>query len=381
MNRRRLGTALFLWLFLSSFTLAQTTISQKLQPYVDRHEMPGFVSVLASKDKVLQIDCIGFANAETKQPIKPDQILWIASTTKIFTSSAMMTLVDAGKVKLDDPVEKYLPEFKDLKVKVRQKDGSILLKTPEKMPTIRMILSHVTGWSFQTPFMAKFGVDSLPLRRLAFHIAQTPLEFEPCSKYQYSECGIDAAGAVIEVVSGMPYEDYLQKTFFDPLGMKDTTFWPSAEVQKNRWIYSHTAVNGQLKAVEKVLVRPPFEKRGSRFPEPGAGLFSTANDLTKFFQMLAGKGVSGGQRYLSEKSILEISTKQTPKNLPNEYGLCCTTGSDWFGHGGAHGNQCYFSRDGYVRLMIVQVAGCPKNGEARNVWDAISKEAIKKYQK
>ncbi len=343
--------------------------------------MPGFVSVLASKDKVLQVDCVGYANTETKQPIRADQILWIASTTKIFTSSAMMTLVDQGKVNLDDPVEKYLPEFRGVKVKYPQKDGSVLLKKPAKKLTIRMILSHVAGWSFQTPFMAQFGLDSLPLRRLAYHIAQTPLEFEPCSKYQYSECGIDTAGAIIEIVSGMPYEMYLQKTFFDPLGMKDTSFWPAAELKKDRWIYSHKVEKGKLKVVEKVLVRPPFEDRNHRFPEPGAGLFSTANDLTKFFQMLSGLGMKDGRRYLSEKSVLEITTKQTPGNLPNEYGLCSNTGSDWFGHGGAHGNQCQFSRDGYVRLMIVQVAGCPKNGEARNAWETVSKEVIKKYKK
>lgn len=381
MKRKNPGLCLVLWLLFSSLSLAQTSIKQALQPYVDRNEMPGFVSVLATKDKILQVDCIGYANVETKQPIRSDQVLWIASTTKIFTACAVMSLVDEGKIQLDDPVEKYLPEFKNLKVKIPQKDGTDLLKKPDKKITIRMILCHVAGWTFQTSFMNQFGLDSLPLQRLAFHIANTPLVFEPGSKYKYSENGIDTAGAIVEVVSGIPYEDYLQKKFFDPLGMKDTTFWPSKEVQKNRWIHSHKVEDGKLKIVEKSLIRPPFEDRNHRFPEPGAGLFSTPDDLTKFFQMLAGMGMSQGQRYLSEKSVIEITTKQTPDHLPDQYGLCSVTSSEWFGHGGAHHNQCHFTRDGLVRLLIVQVVKCPKSGESYNVWVKEAQKFFDNYKK
>ena len=121
-------------------------MKEALQPYIDRGDLAGMVSVLATKDAVLQIDCVGYADLENKVPIAPDQMLWIASTSKIFTGTALMMLVDEGKVSLDDPIEKYFPEMANLKVTKYQDDGMILLKSPQTKPTVRHALSHQIGF-------------------------------------------------------------------------------------------------------------------------------------------------------------------------------------------------------------------------------------------
>ncbi|MBR5626452.1 MAG: beta-lactamase family protein [Thermoguttaceae bacterium] len=352
---------------------------EALQPFIDRGEMPGIVSVLATKDKILQIDCVGYADVEKQIPIAPDQVLWIASTTKFFTSTALMMLVDEGKVSLDDPIEKYLPEMANLKVGLVKQDNLLVLQTPENKPTVRHALSHQSGWPFQTEMMDKFGSDCLPLQKELFEISRTPLNFQPGTNFNYSELGIDVAGGIIEVVTGKSYEDFLQERIFDPLGMKDTSFWPSQELQQNRWLQCHTKnADGKLERCDIPMMKHPYEDKNVRFPEPGSGIFSTANDLTKFFQMHAAGGVYEGKRYISQESIDEMHKKQTPENVPNVYGLGSFIDNNWFGHAGACGNQCWASTDGLVRLYIVQISNIPQNGDAINAWtnaaDAIFQE-------
>ncbi|MDO5554544.1 MAG: serine hydrolase domain-containing protein [Planctomycetia bacterium] len=351
---------------------------EALQPYIDRGEMPGIVSVLATKDKILQIDCVGYSNVETKTPIAADQMFWMASTSKFFAGTALMMLVDEGKVALDDPIEKYLPEMSALKVALVRQNGLQVLQTPESKPTVRQALSHQVGWPFQTEIMEKFGSDCLPLQKELFVISRTPLNFQPGKGYQYTELGIDVVGGIIEKVTGKPYEDFLQERIFDPLGMKDTTLWPSLELQQNRWIQCYNWHEEKLAQCNIPMMTKPYEDKTVRFPEPGACIFSTANDLTKFFQMHAGGGVYEGKRYLSQAAIDEMSTKQTPEGNGNDYGLTSALEGPWYGHGGACGNQCSASKDGLVRLFIVQVSGVPKHGEAVHAWkraaDAIFKE-------
>ena len=158
--------------------------------------------------------------------MRTDALFWIASQSKPITASALMMLVDEGKVKLDDPVEKYLPEFRDQWLTVERDQEHMLLKKPKHPITVRNILSHTSGLPFASA-LEKPTLDGLPLRVAVGSYAMTPLLFEPDEKYQYSNAGINTAGRIIEVVSGMPYEDFLDKRLFEPLGMKDTTFWPN----------------------------------------------------------------------------------------------------------------------------------------------------------
>ena len=142
------------------------------------------------------------------------------------TATALMMLVDEGKVNVDDPVEKYLPEFKGQWVKAEQDTDHMLLKRPVHPITVKNVLSHTSGLPFSSP-LEQPTLDLLPLAARVRSYAMLPLEFEPDSKYQYSNAGINTAGRIIEVVSGMPYEQFMEQRLFQPLGMKDTTFWPS----------------------------------------------------------------------------------------------------------------------------------------------------------
>ncbi len=371
MTRPFFRAVFFLSLFLPlGFLSAQETpMAQALQPFIDSGQIPGIVSVLATKDQVLQIDSIGYANIEKKTPINPDQLFWIASTTKHITGTALMMLVDEGKVALDDPIEKYLPEMgTNLKVALVNQEGLLVLQTPETKPTVRQAMSHMIGWPFETKLMEQFGADALPLRQEVYAASLTPLVDQPGKEIHYTELGIDVLGAIIENVSGIPYEQFLQERLFDPLGMTSTTFWPSLEDQEKRWIQSYRMDEGVLTPCDPPLMTRPYEDRIHRFPEPGSGLFSTANDLTKFFQMHAGRGVYQGKRYLSEESIQEMRKVQTPSDGPVIYGLATQYLLGWVGHGGALGNLCFVSESGFVKLFIIQSNQLPQTTAAHQTW-------------
>jgi len=157
--------------------------------------------------------------------------LCLASQSKPLTASALMLLVDEGRVNLDDPVEKYLPEFKDQMLTVEQDTEHVLLRKPAHPITVREILSHTSGLPFSSP-LEQPTLDGLPLREAVRSHAMLPLQFAPGTKYQYSNAGLNTAGRIIEVVSGIPYEQFMEERLFKPLGMKDTTFWPTAKQLK-----------------------------------------------------------------------------------------------------------------------------------------------------
>src|SRR5262249_17834565 len=143
----------------------------------------------------------------------------------------LMLLVDEGKVKLDDPVEKYLPEFKGMWVIVEQDKDHILLKKPKRPPTVRDVMNHTSGLAFRSA-MEQPTIDVLPLKDAVRSYTMTPLNSEPGTKYVYSNAGINVGGRIIEVVSGMSYEKFLDVRVFKPLDMKDTTFWPNEDQLK-----------------------------------------------------------------------------------------------------------------------------------------------------
>jgi CubicO group peptidase (beta-lactamase class C family) len=331
-------------------------IAEALQPFVDKNELAGAVTLVANKDRVLSLDAVGFADIANKTPMKPDALFWIASQSKPITATAFMMLVDEGKVNLDDPVEKYLPEFKGQQLAVKE-DGKTTLKAPKHPITVREILSHTSGLPFrsakETPTL-----DGLTLADAVRSYAATPLEFEPGSKYQYSNAGINTAGRIIEVVSKMPYEDFLQKRLFDPLGMKDTTFWPNEE-QTKRLAKSYKPGKDKMGLVETTVgqLRYPLNDHAKRYPMPAGGLFSTASDVGKFCRMILNGGTLDGKRYLTEKAVKEMTSKQTG-DLKEGYGLGWSTGGGNPGHGGAYAtNMSIDPKRGLVFVWMVQVAG------------------------
>lgn len=339
-----------------------TPIVAALQPFVDRQTLAGAVTLVANKDRVLSIEAVGFADVAAKKSMRPDALFWIASQSKPITATALMMLVDDGKVKVDDPVEKYLPEFRGQWLAVYQDQDSVLLKRPKRPITIRDILSHTSGLPFRSA-MEEPTLDLLSLRDAVKSYAMTPLKFEPGTRYEYSNAGINTAGRIIEVVSGMPYEEFLDKRLFGPLGMKDTTFWPNEE-QLGRLAksYAPNADKTGLAATTVTQLKYPLSDR-KRQPMPAGGLFSTAADVGRFCQMILGEGMFEGKRYLSEASVKQMTSKQTGDAVPQGYGFGWSTGGGSFGHGGAYStNMNIDTKRGLITVWMVQHAGYPGDG-------------------
>lgn len=337
-------------------------VAVALQPFVDRHELAGAVALVADKDRVLSVDAVGYADIASQKPMRSDALFWIASQSKPITATALMMLVDEGKVKLDDPVEKYLAEFKDQWLVAERASDHLLLRKPPRPITVRNILSHTSGLPFRSA-MEQPTLDLLPLRVAAASYAMTPLEFEPGDKYQYSNAGINTAGRIIEVVSGMSYEDFLQKRLFEPLGMNDTTFWPSGEqLERLATSYKPNDSKSDLEPTTITYLKYPLDDRG-RQPMPAGGLFSTANDVARFCQLVLRGGEWDGQSFLSQSAVSQMTTKQTGDALPDAYGLGWATGGGTFGHGGAYAtNMTVDPRSGLITVFMVQHAGFAGNG-------------------
>lgn len=339
-----------------------------LQPFVEQKSLAGAVVLVANKDKVLEVDAVGYANIEDNTLMGPSALFWIASMNKPITAAALMLLVDEGKVSLDDAVEKYLPEFKDVMLNGQRLKKSI---------TVRQLLSHTSGLAFKSPEEAP-TLDVLTLKEAVASYVKMPLAYEPGTKYVYSNAGINSAGRIIEVVSGMSFETFLDKRLFEPLGMKDTTYWPSAEqVKRLATGYKPNAAKKGLEPTRIVQLKYPLSDR-KRQPMPGGGLFSTASDVGRFCQMVLGGGVYQGKRVLSEKAVQEMTRRQTPDNVKVSYGLGWAVAPDGFGHGGAMATNMWLdSKRGLITVFMVQHVGFP--GDGAKSLTAFRKAAEEKY--
>ena len=351
--------------------LAETpTVPPLLTPFVERGELAGAVALVTDAKGTVSVDCVGWADIEAKRPMTPDTLFWIASESKPMTAVAMMMLVDEGRISLDDPVEKHLPEFRAQMLVAEKSETQTVLKKPARPITIRDCLSHVSGLPFKSAAEEPV-LDGLPLAAAVRTHAMTPLQSEPGRAYQYSNAGINTAARVLEVVSGMSYEQFMQARLFDPLGMKDTTFWPNEEqVSRLAKSYRPDKNKTKLEAFEITQLRYPLSDRIHRFPMPAGGLFSTAEDTARFARMLLNRGEIAGRRYLSESAVAQISKRQTPESVTNAYGLGFAVGPDWFGHGGAHATNLEIHPDKALAFVwMVQHAGFLGEGnEAQGVF-------------
>jgi CubicO group peptidase (beta-lactamase class C family) len=351
-----------------------------LRPFVERNELAGAVALVVNREKILSTEAVGFANIADKTPMSSDSLFWIASQTKPITAVAVMMLVDDGKIALDDPVEKYLPEFRGQMVVAEKSDERVVLQKPVHPVTIRETLNHMSGMPFQSA--AEIPVlDGLPLDRAVRSYAMTPLQTEPGTAYQYSNAGINTAARIIEVVSGQSYEDFLQESLLNPLGMSKTTFWPDLEQSKTIALsYRPNAEKTGLEPFPIKQLTYPLADRTRRFAMPAGGLFSTAADTARFCRMLLNGGELDGRRYLSDASFSEMTKRQTPESLKNSYGLGFAVSPDSFGHGGAHATnmEIHFEK-GVALVWMVQHSGFPgKGAEAQGVF---KKLALEKFAK
>lgn len=345
-----------------------TTFAQEaLQQYVDSGRLPGAISVLYNNG-IQETCCIGYADPRTKRPITMDDAFMQCSQTKGFCGVTIAKLVEEGKISLDDPVSKYLPEFSTLWVLDNKTDSTMTLHKAKNVLTVRMCLNHTGGFPFECSAKRKDvrgggWSGGAPIRQVASIAAESPIMFEPGTKALYSNTGIDIGAAVVETVTGMKWEKYLKETVLEPLGMKDTWFWPTDKQIENK-IELFNIKEGQP---SEWLEENPWEQRPYNdshvFASAGAGLWSTANDQLKFYKMLMNLGVGdNGVRILKEetvKSILAVSTR--PAGL-GDYSLGLTAPVEdsedaWFGHGGAWGTNCVVNwHKKQLKLWVVQAS-------------------------
>ena len=351
----------------------KNAIVEALQPFVDSGTLAGAVLAVASKEKILSLDAVGFEDIAGKQPMRPDSLFWIASMSKPMTATALMMLVDDGKLDPDDLVEKYLPEFKELMLET---GSGKELKKPSRPIAIKDILSHTSGMGFMSG-IEQGKVDGYSLREAVLSYAKMPLKTEPGTKYAYSNAGINTVGRIIEVVSGMPYETFMDERLLKPLGMKDTTFWPNEEQLKR--IAKSYKPNKEKNGLEEIPVNQlhyPLTAR-TRGPSPAGGYFSTGADMAAFGRMLLNGGELDGKRYISEASLKRMTSKQTG-NLDAGYGYGFSADKQPgrpFGHGGAYSTDLRIDPQRQIVLVyLVQHAGYA-NADGGKIQPAFHKAA------
>ena len=280
-------------------------IPAKMKEFVDQGTAAGFVTLVARHGRLASLEAIGYQDREARIPMRADTLFRIASMTKPMTAAGVMILVDEARLSLLDPVEKYLPEFKGLRLNPcgagRSGIGCDLIDPPRPF-TVRDLMTHTSGLPGSGA-----SAGSEPVRSLADRIrtgARVTLIAEPGAIWNYSNLGYAALGRLIEVVSGQPYEQFMETRLFQPLGMTDTSFFPPADKAARQAVTYTLEADGKL-----TRVTPPTP--AVRIPAPEGGLWSTAADQSHFYQMLLQKGVLNGKRILSEAAVQAMTTNQT----------------------------------------------------------------------
>ena len=369
----RLVTAAILSVSTLSFAASPLLpgIGAAMQDMVAKQEIAGAVTAVVTLDRTLHLESTGHADLASNRLMTPDTLFWIASMTKPVTGVAIMMLQDDGKLKLSDPVANYIPEFAGL-------------KSPSGQPanlTIIQILTHTSG----------LGEASGPAAQSASTLADlvpvwlaAKMQFEPGTQWKYCQSGINLAGRIVEVVSGLSFNAFLQQRLFDPLGMTDTTFYPT-KAQRARLATAYA----KNKDAGLVPVPPRAGFGAPEHPPQGnGGLFSTPQDYARFCQLLLGQGTVGSQRLLSPaavKSLASIHTGEIPTGFfqteqwgkrganygwgvgtcilrtPHPgHGEMLSPGS--YGHGGAWGTQAWIDPvKGVAYLLFVQRSNFPNS--------------------
>jgi CubicO group peptidase (beta-lactamase class C family) len=367
-------------------------IPKAMQKFVDDSVISGAVTWVARPGGTAAIDAVGFSDLANKKPMKVDALFWIASMTKPITAAAILMLVDEGKLSVEDPVEKHLPEFKGLWLATeRTKEKVVLIPAPRSI-TIRDLLTHTSGLA-EVPAPRP---DST-LAEIVMAYSQQPLRFPPGSKWEYCNSGINTLGRIVEVVSGQKFADFLDKRIINPLGMKDTTFWPNAtQAKRMAKSYKPSKDGKSLEETEVFILKTPVTDR-QRMPIPAGGLYSTASDMGAFYEMMLNHGEYKGKRLLSESATHEMTRSQTGdlktgfvdgmswgfgfQVVKQPQGVTGATAAGTFGHGGAFATQSWADpSSNLIMILMIQRAGFPNgdNSPVRQVFQNAAEAAIVK---
>ncbi|WP_296705921.1 serine hydrolase [Algoriphagus sp.] len=314
-------------------------IDQMLDETISSNQVPGLVAMIVKDGKIVYHEAKGFANVSDQNMMAKDQIFRIASQSKAITSTAVMMLWEEGKIGLDDPISRYIPEFANPQVLTRFSYGDTSYSTRPASREIRIrdLLTHTSGLGYgmidgneqmkmiynKAGIVELFTTEPVKISDNIKKLAKLPLHHDPGSKYTYS-LGLDVMGYLIEIVSGMPFDEFLKTRIFDPLGMKDTGFYLN-DSQGNRLVTVQRKVNGEWESYPVTFYDPDYPKTGAKtFFSGGAGLSSTALDYAKFLQMYLNGGTYNGAKILSSTTIKTIMSNQVGDLLGDggkDYGL------------------------------------------------------------
>lgn len=368
-------------------------IDAMLQESVAEGQIPGVVALVARNGKIVYHKAYGNADTEAGRKQQTDDIFRIASQTKAITATAVMILWEEGKFQLDDPISKYIPEFKNPQVlqSFRYDDTSYTTRPANKEITIRHLLTHTSGLGYsmidgdermkmiyqKADATDIFVTEEVRIGDLVKKLAKLPLHHDPGERYTYS-LGLDVLGYLIEIVSGMPFDRFLRERLFDPLGMDDTWFY-LPDGKADRLVTVQQKVDGQWQKLPYTFYDPNYPIKGAQtFFAGGAGLSSTAKDYATFLQMYLNGGELNGVRILSRTTIATIMANQTGNLFGGEeedyglaFGMLTARGVAKGGLGGegtfvwgGYFNTQYFAdpSEGVIGILMKQTQG-PTNDQ------------------
>ncbi len=314
-----------------------TRIDQLVTDHVNKKWIPGAVVLIVRNGKIVLHKSYGYSDAEKQTTLKKDDIFRIASQTKAITSLAVMMLFEDGKFLLDEPISKYIPEFKNQKVlkTFNEKDSSYTTDPAKSEITIRHLLTHSSGIDYASigskefkAIYAKAGVpsgignDNMVLADKIKILGTLPLKHNPGEQWTYG-LNTDVLGYLVEVLSGMPFDQFLRTRIFQPLGMNDTYFYLPKE-KHSRLVRLYQSKDGLIARVNESAydgVNPNYPAVEGKYFSGGAGLSSTVEDYAKFLQLFLNKGEYNGTRLLSRKIVELMLTNQLQSPITNQFGL------------------------------------------------------------
>ena len=379
-------------------------VAQMIQRRIAAGDLAGAVVAVARKGRVAYVNAQGVMDLDSKQPMSSSSMFRIASMTKPVVGVGIMMMVEEGKLRINDPVSRYIPEFRNMKVAVAQTAtggrGAGAAGAPAAPPqfytvpaqreiTIKDLLTHVSGLGSGP--MSNSDIDKIARKdgeTLAQYIPRlggTALEFQPGSRWTYSPgAGFETLGRIIEIASGMPLDRFFRTRIFDPLGMKDITFWPTdTQMPRVATVYSRTPAGLTKQAMPNDTMSRNVYFRGS------GGLYSTAEDYLPLGIMLAGGGEMNGKRLLSRKTVEMMSAAHVLDTLPGRpagegYGLSVrvvinhaargTMLSDGtFGWTGAQGTHFFVDpKEQLTAVLMVQTS----NGEIQRDFEDLVAQSV-----
>ncbi len=359
-------------------------VHEAMERYIDAGQLSGAVTLVARRGRIVHFEAHGLMDLEAKRPMRKDAIFRLASMTKPVTSVAVMMLVEEGKIRLADPVSKYLPEFKSPKVSVSRGEAAngtlpaYFVIPADREMSIQDLLTHTSGLVSWRMLGVKLAPQRAPEDTLASYVpklAAVPLDFQPGTRWEYSgSAGPDVLGRIVEIVSGMTFDQFLRARIFEPLGMSDTFFYPPEDKRPRM----PTLYRRGEKGLEKSPNQDGFSS--PTYFSAGGGLMSTAEDYVQFAQMLLNGGVLNGKRLLGPRTVELMASNQVGEMFNGKLGrpakgmgfgllmaviqdhvaagLAVSNGA--FGWDGAFGTQTWIDpKEQMVEILMIQEQVAP----------------------